>query len=99
MMKGKMYEEQLSLLGAEQSRLRGGIMAAAAPHREWRDNIELCSLGTATGPEGTAWSCEGRAAGGLGKAMPQRAVGMERAAQGSGHGPECWSSGSVGTPL
>ena len=30
------------------------------------------------------------------KAVPQRAVGMERAAQGSGHGPDCWS---IGTPL
>ena len=61
----KMYEEQLrclGLLGAKQSRLRRGIMAAAAPHRERRGNTELCSLGTATGPEGTAWSCEERAA-------------------------------------
>ena len=66
---------------------------------EWMGSAELCSTGTATGPEGTAWSCEGRAAGGEGKAVPQRAVGMERAAHGSGHGPECWSSGSVETLL
>ena len=36
---GKMYEEQLralDLLSPEQSRLRGGLMAAAAPHREQR---------------------------------------------------------------
>jgi len=52
----------LHLFSAEQSGLRRGIMAAAAPHRERRDSAELCSLGTATGPEGTAWSCEGRAA-------------------------------------
>ena len=32
------------------------------------------------------WSCEEREAGGEGKAVPQRAVGVERAAQGSGHG-------------
>jgi len=24
--------------------LRGGVMAAAAPHREWRGSAELCSL-------------------------------------------------------
>jgi len=39
------------------------------------------------------------AVGGEGKAVPQRAVGMEWAAQGSGHGSECWSSGSAGTLL
>ena len=40
---------------------------------------------TVTGPEGTAWSCvRGGAAGGQGKGT----VGMERAAEGSGHGPE-----------
>ena len=44
---------------------------------------------TATGPEGTAWSCvRGGAAGGEGQGLHQRAVGMERAAQGSGHSPE-----------
>ena len=41
---------------------------------------------TATGPEGTAWSCAtGAAAGGWGQGLHQRAVGMERPAQGSGH--------------
>jgi len=24
--------------------LRGGLMAAAAPHREWRGSAELCSV-------------------------------------------------------
>jgi len=33
------------------------LLAAAALHREWRESAELCSLGSATGPEGTAWSC------------------------------------------
>jgi len=42
---------------------------------------------TATGPEGTAWSCvRGGAAGGEGKGLRERAVGMEQPAQGSGHG-------------
>ena len=51
---------------------------------------------TATGPEGTAWSCaRGGTAEGEGKGLHQRAVGMERPAQGSGHGPQCQSSGSV----
>lgn len=55
---------------------------------------------TATGPEGTAWSCvRGGAAGGEGKGLHQRAVGMEQPAQGSGHGPHCQSSGSVWTAL
>ena len=36
-----------------------------------------------------AWSCvRGGAAGGQGKGLRQRAVGMERDVQGSGHGPE-----------
>ena len=63
-------------------------MAATAPHRERRDSAELCSV-TVTGPEGMAWSCvRGGAAGGEGKGLHQRVVGMERAAQGSGHSPE-----------
>ena len=43
--------------------------------------------------------CQGRAAGGEGKGLRQRAVGMEQPAQGSGHGPKCWSSRSIGTLL
>jgi len=44
---------------------------------------------TATGPEGTAWSCvRGGAAGGQGQGVHQRAVSMERAAQRGGHSPE-----------
>jgi len=55
---GKTYEEWLQPLcvfSPEQSRLRGGLMAAAAPHGEWRSSAELCSLVTAAGPE--VWSC------------------------------------------
>lgn len=29
----------------------------SAAHREWRGSTVLCSLMTAAGPEGTAWSC------------------------------------------
>jgi len=55
---------------------------------------------TATGPEGTAWSCvRGGAAGGEGQGLHQRVVGLERAAQGSGHGPKCRGSRSVRTML
>jgi len=42
----------------------------------------------------TAWSC---VRGGEGKRLHQRAVGMEQPAQGSGHGPECRSSGCIWT--
>jgi len=53
-LKGKMYEEQLrslSVLSPELSRLREGLMAAAAPHRK------PSSVLTVTEPEGMAWSC------------------------------------------
>ena len=44
---------------------------------------------TARGPEGTAWSyVRGGVAEGQGKGLHQRAVGIERDAQGSGRGPE-----------
>jgi len=43
---------------------------------------------TATGPEGTAWSCvRGGAAGGQGQGLHLRVVGMGRAAQCSDHSP------------
>ena len=44
---GKGCKERLRPLGVlspEQSRLRGGLMAAAAPHRERRGSAELCSV-------------------------------------------------------
>lgn len=28
----------------EEKRVRGGLMTAAAPHKEWRVRAELCSL-------------------------------------------------------
>ena len=47
-----------------------------------------------------ARSCvRGGAAGDEGKGLHQRVVGMEQPAQGSGHGLECWSSGSVWAAL
>ena len=79
--------------------LRGGLMAAAAPHRERRAALSsaLCDSDRA---EGTAWSCvRGGAALGEGQSLHQRAVGMEGVAQGSGHNPECWSLRSVCTML
>ena len=86
-----MFEEQLRFLGVlspEQGRLRAALMAAAAPHRERRAALSsaLCDSDRA---EGTAWSCvRGGHLGYQGKDLHQRAVGMEWAAQGSGHGPE-----------
>ena len=40
-------------------------MAAVASYKEQRDSSEVCSV--ATGPEGTAWSCEVRDSWVLGK--------------------------------
>jgi len=43
----RMYEEQLRFLVSFLSgkrRVRGGLMAAAAPHREQRGGAELCSV-------------------------------------------------------
>jgi len=52
---------------------------------------------TATGPDGTAWSCvRGGAAGGEGKGLHQRAVGMEQPAQGSGMAPNAGAQGAFG---
>ena len=46
-LEGKIHKKQLrslDVLSPEQGRLRGGLMAAAAPHRERRGSAELCSL-------------------------------------------------------
>ena len=91
-LEGKGFEELLGcldLLGTGQSRLRGGLMAL---------QLLTGSGGTLTGPRGTAWSCRGRDSWGEGKAVHQREVGMERAAQGRGHGPRL-SSGCVLDPI
>ena len=47
------------------------------------------------GPRELHGAERGGVAGGEGKAVPQRAVGMEWAAQGSGHSPECHSQTQV----
>uniref|UniRef100_A0A8C3C3U0 3-hydroxyanthranilate 3,4-dioxygenase n=1 Tax=Cairina moschata TaxID=8855 RepID=A0A8C3C3U0_CAIMO len=51
---------------------------------------ELCSLGTATGPEGTAWSWDRGGSGwGLGKgSAPRGGRALRQAPQGSGHSTE-----------
>jgi len=46
-LEGRRCEEwlrSLGLSGSEQSRLRGGLVVAAAPHRERRDSAALCSV-------------------------------------------------------
>ena len=48
-LEGKVYEEQLNKLvprcaQRRAEELRGGLMAAAAPHRERRGSAELCSV-------------------------------------------------------
>ena len=63
-------------------------MAVAAPHRERRAALSS-ALSDSDRAEGTAWSCvRGGAAGGEGKGLHRRVVGMEQPAQGSGHSPE-----------
>ena len=91
-LESKLYEEQLrfiGLLGLEQRRLRGGLMAAMAPHREQRGSTELCSLMTAAGPAGRAWRCvRGGSSWVLGKgSSPIGWLGMEQTHQGSDHSP------------
>lgn len=59
-LEGKVFEEQLRsliLLGPEQSRLSGGLVAAYSPSHGaegQREHSALLSV-TAAGPEGTAW--------------------------------------------
>ena len=49
---------------------------------------------TATGPEGTAWSCvRGGAAGGEEKGLHQRVVGMEKLPRAAGMAPSTGAQG------
>ena len=77
-------------------------MVAAAPHRAWRGSAELCSVATAVGPEGTAWSCVREGSGWvLGTGSPLR--GWSGTATGSpgkrSWHQACWSSRSIWTAL
>ena len=71
-------------------------MAAAAPHRERRAALSsaLCDSDRARG-NGMELR-QGRAAGGEGKGLHHRAVGMEQPAQGCGHSPEAGAQGAFG---
>ena len=87
------------MLSPEQSRLRGGLMAAAAPHRARVAALSsaLCDSDRA---RGNAWSCvRGGAAGGEGKGLHQRAVGMEQLPRAVGAAWSCRNSGSIWTVL
>jgi len=80
-LEAKTYKKVLQPPGScspEQSWLRGGLMAATAPHRERRSSAELCSLVTATGPGGMAWSCNRDGSGCV--------LGKGPAPEGCGHG-------------
>lgn len=83
-----MYEEWLRALGLHsleeaEGRPLDDLQLLTA---EQRGSTDLCSLVIVTEAEGTAWSCTGEGqAGGQGKVLQQRAVGMEQAPQGSGH--------------
>jgi len=58
---------------------------------------DLCSLVTAMGPEGMAWSCvRGGSGWVVGKSSsPERGRAPEQAPQGSEHGYKCLSSSSI----
>jgi len=56
-----------SLFSLEQSRLRGGLTVAAAPHGEWRSSAELCCLGQGQGPRERHGAASGEGQEGLGE--------------------------------
>ena len=60
-------------------------MAAAAPHRERRAALSSALCGSDRARGNGMELRQGRAAGGEGTVLHQRAVGMEQAAQGSKH--------------
>jgi len=78
--------------------LRGGLTATAAPHRERRGSIELCSLVTETGPEGTAWSyvVSGEGQGGVNKKVFTRGQwAWNRILRAVVKAMSCWSSRNI----
>jgi len=78
-LEGEVCEEcprPCSLLGPEQSRLRGGLVAAAAPRRE--PTASLSSMGNSMELH------QGRARWGHGNALPQRVVGTASSCQSTG---------------
>ena len=85
---GKMYEEQLKSRGLfclQQRRLREDLIVASDfhPRGSRGAGADLCSLGTATGPEETAWSCD---RGGSGWVL------------GKDSSPRGWSGTGTGSP-
>lgn len=57
----------------QQRRVRGASWYPTAPHKEQRRSAELCTLVTAKGPKGTAWSCiRGELRGGIKKRFSTR---------------------------
>ena len=84
-------------MGSAQSRgAEGRPDGGRGSHRERRAarSSAVCDSDGARG-NGTEL-CQGRAGGAEGKAVPQRAVGMAQAAQGSGHGPDAGAQGALG---
>ena len=74
------------------------LSAVLAP--QYRKDIKLLSEGvtvTATGPEGTAWSCvRGGAAGGWGKGLHQKVVRpWSRLLRAAGMELSCWNLRSI----
>ena len=90
------YDTYSGLVEPRAEEVRGGLTAAVAPHEGSGGAVLSSALCDSDRAKGTAWSCvRGGAAGGWGQGLLQRVVGMERAAQGCGHGPKCQSSRSI----
>ena len=79
-LKSKMYEV-LEFVQHRAGQAEGRPHGGCSSSQGVEGSAVLCSLVTATGPEGTAWRCvRGGLGGGLGK---------ESAAEGGGHGTGC----------
>ena len=102
LMQTEVYEEQLRPL-ISQSRaeeLRGGLMAAAAPHREQRGSAELCSLWQRQGPRERHGAASGEGQLGWGKGSAPEDSGHGTACPGQWTQHQAWRrSGSIWTTL
>ena len=79
--------------------LVGGLMEACSSSQGAKGQRWALLCVTATGPEGTAWSCVRGGRWGWGKGSAPHGGGHGTGAQGCGRGPQCWRSRGVRTVL